>query len=131
RVRRGSLSRARPGQETARGVSVTGSAGRLAPRPPTVECYTRWTPPHQGSGVRGLFGAPSRGVLSMSSGAARSAMIGLTAALIGVLLVASGFLIRVLVEPEAEAGGGGEATPTAVAASAEGADFGLLQEILG
>lgn len=60
-------------------------------------------------------------------------MIGLSAVLIGVLLVASGFLVRVLVEPDAEAGEDGDAvgSPTAVAANPDAVDFGLLQEILG
>ncbi|MDA0364798.1 MAG: hypothetical protein O2843_02890, partial [Chloroflexi bacterium] len=72
----------------------------------------------------------------MKADAARNALIGVVAALIGVLLIASGFLVRVVTEPDAAvvaaaAPAGQAAGTTATNASAPGTvDGATLDEVM-
>ncbi len=64
----------------------------------------------------------------MESNAVRNVMLGVVSVMIGALLIATGFLARIVTEPESA---GAPTAPTAVAGapSLEDADFGILAEI--
>lgn len=65
----------------------------------------------------------------MNASALRGALIGVVAALVGILLVATGFLARVMTEPNATAPVAASATTADTSSQVDDADFGVLREI--